>query len=104
MFGTPLPTQKIIKIDTVKEITERSNETIWNDKRDFTILGLPTKRNIHFFFQVRGTYYRAVILRSEIESYNWDRFEGRVVRLGEDQLEKITWEIYDEIIDDLDIK
>jgi hypothetical protein len=104
MFGNPLPEQNIIKIDTVKEITDRSSETIWNDKRDFTILGLPTKRNIHFFFQVRDIYYRAVILRSEMESYSWDRFEGRVVRLGGEDLEKIKWEIYDEIIDDLDIK
>ena len=53
MFGTSLPGQQIIKIDTVKEITDRLNETSWSNKRNFTILGLQTKRNIHFFFKTK---------------------------------------------------
>jgi hypothetical protein len=102
MFGKPLETQKIIKIDTVKEISDKSDQTLWKNKLDFKILGLPTKRNLHFFFTTSGRHYSATILRSEIESYNWQRFE--VVRFTESEWEKLQWKIYDEIIEDLGIQ
>jgi len=63
----------------------------------------PREISISFLKQKR-VYYSVTILRSEIESYNWEKIEGIIVRITLDELEKTKWEIYDEIIEDLGIK
>jgi hypothetical protein len=100
--NTPLENQIIIEIQTVKEISEKMEETRYSGGHNFTALKLNTGKRSHFFFRsnAQRTYHAAF---SNDKSVPWPTFTNHVQKIRESDLEKFYMSLYDEVIENLGI-
>jgi len=94
----------LIKITTLAEINERIQETFYDSRRETKLLSLETKKYVHIFLKYDEDRFDKVYhIKMTHDGFSNLTPDQMADKSFERSMENLYWEIYDEILEDMNI-